>query len=138
MKKETKFKSGFIAIVGRPNVGKSTLMNRLVGEKVVITSNKPQTTRNRISGIYTSDDMQVVFVDTPGIFKPHSKLDEYMDKASYSSLNDVDLVMFMVEPDEAGNAVFHPVWAARLHPGRTGIDGRVPVPPDGINEEIQL
>lgn len=102
MKKETKFKSGFIAIVGRPNVGKSTLMNRLVGEKVAITSNKPQTTRNRISGIYTSDDMQVVFVDTPGIFKPHSKLDEYMDKASYSSLNDVDLVMFMVEPDEAG------------------------------------
>ena len=65
--------------------------------KVAITRNKPQTTRNRISGIYTSDEMQVVFVDTPGIFKPHSKLDDYMDKASVSSLNDVDLVLFMVE-----------------------------------------
>ena len=77
---EKKFKSGFVALVGRPNVGKSTLMNYLVGQKVAITSNKPQTTRNRISGIYTSDDMQIVFVDTPGIFKPHSKLDDYMDK----------------------------------------------------------
>ena len=64
---EKKFKSGFVALVGRPNVGKSTLMNYLVGQKVAITSNKPQTTRNRISGIYTSDDMQIVFVDTPGI-----------------------------------------------------------------------
>ncbi|RVU71701.1 MULTISPECIES: GTPase Era [Lactobacillus] len=102
MEQEKDFKSGFVALVGRPNVGKSTLMNRLVGEKVAITSNKPQTTRNRISGIYTGDDMQVVFVDTPGIFKPHSKLDDYMDKASLSSLKDVDLVMFMVEPEEMG------------------------------------
>ena len=99
---EKKFKSGFVALVGRPNVGKSTLMNYLVGQKVAITSNKPQTTRNRISGIYTSDDMQIVFVDTPGIFKPHSKLDDYMDKASLSSLNDVDLVLFMVEPEKIG------------------------------------
>ena len=99
---EKEFKSGFVALVGRPNVGKSTLMNYLVGQKVAITSNKPQTTRNRISGIYTSDEMQVVFVDTPGIFKPHSKLDDYMDKASVSSLNDVDLVLFMVEPEEMG------------------------------------
>ncbi|MEL4236829.1 GTPase, partial [Lactobacillus amylovorus] len=68
-------------------------------------SNKPQTTRNRISGMYTSDDMQVVFVDTPGIFKPHSKLDAYMDKASLSSLNDGDLVLFMVEPEEIGKGV---------------------------------
>lgn len=97
-----KFKSGFVALVGRPNVGKSTLMNRLVGEKVAITSSKPQTTRNRISGICTKDDMQVVFIDTPGIFKPHSKLDDYMDKASLSSLKDVDLVLFMVEPDQPG------------------------------------
>lgn len=96
------FKSGFVALVGRPNVGKSTLMNYLVGQKVAITSNKPQTTRNRISGIYTSSAMQVVFVDTPGIFKPHSKLDDYMDRASLSSLNDVDLVLFMVEPEEVG------------------------------------
>ena len=80
---EKEFKSGFVALVGRPNVGKSTLMNYLVGQKVAITSNKPQTTRNRISGIYTSDRMQVIFVDTPGIFKPHSKLDDYMDKLVY-------------------------------------------------------
>ena len=92
---EKQFKSGFVALVGRPNVGKSTLMNYLVGQKVAITSSKPQTTRNRISGIYTSNKMQVVFVDTPGIFKPHSKLDDYMDKASLSSLNDVDLVLFI-------------------------------------------
>lgn len=102
MEKTSKHKSGFVALVGRPNVGKSTLMNRLIGQKVAITSAKPQTTRNKISGIYTEDDMQVVFVDTPGIFKSHSDLDEYMDKASLSSLKDVDLVMFMVDAKEAG------------------------------------
>ncbi|MDF4030387.1 GTPase Era [Lactobacillus delbrueckii] len=102
MGKTSKHKSGFVALVGRPNVGKSTLMNRLIGQKVAITSAKPQTTRNKISGIYTEDDMQVVFVDTPGIFKSHSDLDEYMDKASLSSLKDVDLVMFMVDAKEAG------------------------------------
>ena len=95
-------KSGFVALLGRPNVGKSTLMNYLVGQKVAITSNKPQTTRNKISGILTTDDMQAVFVDTPGIFKPHLNLDEYMDKASLSSLEDVDLILFMVEPEEMG------------------------------------
>ena len=79
MAQTSNFKSGFVALIGRPNVGKSTLMNRLVGQKVAITSNKPQTTRNKISGIYSADDMQVVFVDTPGIFKSHSDLDEYMD-----------------------------------------------------------
>lgn len=102
MSQETKNKSGFVALVGRPNVGKSTLMNFLVGQKVAITSNKPQTTRNKISGIYTTDDMQVVFVDTPGIFKPHLELDDYMDKASLSSLKDVDLIFFMVEPEKMG------------------------------------
>lgn len=102
MSQETKNKSGFVALVGRPNVGKSTLMNYLVGQKVAITSNKPQTTRNKISGIYTTDDMQVVFVDTPGIFKPHLELDDYMDKASLSSLKDVDLILFMVEPEKMG------------------------------------
>lgn len=96
------FKSGFVALIGRPNVGKSTLMNYLVGQKVAITSNKPQTTRNKISGIYTSEQMQVVFVDTPGIFKAHTKLDDYMDQASLSSLNEVDCVLFMVEPHQAG------------------------------------
>ena len=102
MGQTSKHKSGFVALVGRPNVGKSTLMNRLIGQKVAITSAKPQTTRNKIFGIYTEDDMQVVFVDTPGIFKSHSDLDEYMDKASLSSLKDVDLVMFMVDAKEAG------------------------------------
>lgn len=102
MGQTSKHKSGFVALVGRPNVGKSTLMNRLIGQKVAITSAKPQTTRNKISGIYTEDDMQVVFVDTPGIFKSHSDLDEYMDKASLSSLKDVDLVVFMVDAKEAG------------------------------------
>lgn len=104
MTENKKIKSGFVALVGRPNVGKSTLMNYLVGQKVAITSSKPQTTRNKISGIYTSNDMQVVFVDTPGIFKPHLKLDDYMDKASILSLNEVDLVLFMVEPDEIGKS----------------------------------
>ncbi|MBI0110971.1 GTPase Era [Lactobacillus sp. W8093] len=99
---ENNNKSGFVALLGRPNVGKSTLMNYLVGQKVAITSNKPQTTRNKISGILTTDDMQAVFVDTPGIFKPHLNLDEYMDKASLSSLKDVDLILFMVEPEEMG------------------------------------
>ncbi len=104
MTENKKIKSGFVALVGRPNVGKSTLMNYLVGQKVAITSSKPQTTRNKISGIYTSNDMQVVFVDTPGIFKPRLKLDDYMDKASISSLNEVDLVLFMVKPDEIGKS----------------------------------
>lgn len=102
MTDDMKNKSGFVALLGRPNVGKSTLMNYLVGQKVAITSSKPQTTRNKISGILTTDDMQAVFVDTPGIFKPHLDLDNYMDKASLSSLNDVDLILFMVEPEKMG------------------------------------
>jgi GTP-binding protein Era len=101
---QTDFKSGFIALIGQPNVGKSTLMNRLVGQKVAITSQKPQTTRNKISGIYTDKQMQIVFVDTPGIFKARTKLDAYMDRASFSSLKDVDLVFLMVEPEKAGAA----------------------------------
>ncbi|MDO4912276.1 MAG: GTPase Era [Lactobacillus sp.] len=95
-------KSGFVALVGRPNVGKSTLMNYLIGEQIAITSNKPQTTRNRISGIYTEKDLQAIFVDTPGVFKPHSKLDQYMGKASLNNLTDVDLILFMVEPESLG------------------------------------
>ena len=102
MVEEKKIKSGFVALLGRPNVGKSTLMNHLVGQKVAITSSKPQTTRNKISGILTTGDMQAIFIDTPGIFKPHLDLDDYMDKASLSSLNDVDLILFMVEPEKMG------------------------------------
>ena len=102
MVEEKKIKSGFVALLGRPNVGKSTLMNYIVGQKVAITSSKPQTTRNKISGILTTGDMQAIFIDTPGIFKPHLDLDDYMDKASLSSLNDVDLILFMVEPEKMG------------------------------------
>ncbi len=93
-------RSGFVAIIGRPNVGKSTFMNRILGEKVAIMSPKAQTTRNKINGIYTTDDAQIVFVDTPGIHKPQNELDEYMDAAALSTLNQVDAVLFMVAADE--------------------------------------
>ncbi|KRM72698.1 GTPase Era [Lacticaseibacillus brantae] len=92
--------SGFVAIIGRPNVGKSTFMNRILGEKIAIMSPKAQTTRNKINGIYTTDDVQIVFVDTPGIHKPKNELDNYMDQAALSTLNQVDAVLFMVAADE--------------------------------------
>ena len=92
------FKSGYVAIVGRPNVGKSTLMNRIIGQKIAITSNKPQTTRNKIQTVYTDDRGQIVFLDTPGINKAKNKLGEYMLTASLSSLKDADVVMWLVEP----------------------------------------
>jgi len=94
-----KFYSGFVSLVGRPNVGKSTLMNQLVGEKIAIISNKPQTTRNRIQAILTNDDFQVVFIDTPGIHKPKSKLGEFMVKSATTTFNEVDVVLFLIEPD---------------------------------------
>ncbi|USS91035.1 GTPase Era [Fructilactobacillus carniphilus] len=100
----TAFKSGFVAIVGRPNVGKSTFLNRVVGQKVAIMSDKAQTTRNKIQGIYTTDDSQVVFLDTPGIHKPQNKLDEYMDQAALSSLQEVEAVLFMVSATETRGA----------------------------------
>lgn len=90
-------KSGFVAVVGRPNVGKSTLLNRLIGEKVVIMSNKPQTTRNSIKCILTTDDYQIIFLDTPGIHKPKNKLGEYMVKSAFASLEEVDAVIVMLE-----------------------------------------
>lgn len=93
-----KFYSGFVSLVGRPNVGKSTLMNRLIGEKIAIISNKPQTTRNKIQSILTRDDFQIVFIDTPGIHKPRHKLGEYMVKSAETTLNEVDAVLFLVEP----------------------------------------
>ena len=93
------FKSGFVAIVGRPNVGKSTLMNKIMGEKLSIVSNKPQTTRNNIQTILTKDDYQIVFVDTPGIHKPKHKLGEYMVNMAKDSLSDVDVVLFLTNPD---------------------------------------
>lgn len=78
---EKPFKSGFVALIGRPNVGKSTLLNEIIGQKIAIMSDKPQTTRNRIQGVYTTEDAQIVFVDTPGIHKPKHKLGEYMSKS---------------------------------------------------------
>ena len=90
------YRSGFVAIVGRPNVGKSTVMNRMIGEKIAIMSSKAQTTRNKIQGIYTDDNAQIVFVDTPGIHKPHNELDEYMDQAALSTFNEVDAILFMI------------------------------------------
>ncbi|MCI1290210.1 MAG: GTPase Era [Lactobacillus sp.] len=98
MDKTNNFKSGFVALIGEPNVGKSTLLNYLVGEKVAIMSPKPQTTRNKIAGIYTDDQQQIVFLDTPGLHPAQNSLDTYMDQASLSALKDVDAVLFMVEP----------------------------------------
>ena len=98
--KNPDYKSGFVSIIGKPNVGKSTLMNTIVGQKVAITSNVPQTTRNRIAGIKTSDDYQIVFLDTPGIHKPKFKLNKIMVNIAYKALKEVDLILLMVEPDK--------------------------------------
>ena len=92
------FKSGFVTLLGRPNVGKSTLMNYLIGQKIAITSNKPQTTRNRIQTVLTTDEGQIVFVDTPGIHKAKNKLGEYMVNVAEKTLNEVDVVLWLVEP----------------------------------------
>ena len=92
------YKSGFVTLIGRPNVGKSTSMNYLIGQKIAITSNKPQTTRNRIQTVLTTEEGQVVFVDTPGIHKAKNKLGEYMVNVAERTLNEVDVVMWLVEP----------------------------------------
>ena len=92
------YKSGFVAIIGRPNVGKSTLMNHLIGQKIAITSKKPQTTRNKIQTVYTSEEGQIVFLDTPGIHKAKNKLGEYMVNVAKRTISDVDLVLWLVEP----------------------------------------
>lgn len=92
------FKSGFVTLIGRPNVGKSTLMNYLIGQKIAITSNKPQTTRNRIQTVLTTDEGQIVFVDTPGIHKAKNKLGEYMVNVAEKTLNEVDVVLWLVVP----------------------------------------
>lgn len=94
------YKSGFVAIIGRPNVGKSTLMNQVIGQKIAIMSDKPQTTRNKIHGVYTTDQSQIVFLDTPGIHKPKSKLGNYMVQVANSTLNEVDAVLFLVDVAE--------------------------------------
>jgi len=94
----TTSKAGFVGLIGRPNVGKSTLMNKIIGQKIAITSNKPQTTRNKIQTVYTCDKGQIVFLDTPGIHKSKNKLGEYMVNVAESTLKDVDVVLWLVEP----------------------------------------
>jgi len=98
MSENAAFKSGFVTLIGRPNVGKSTLMNHLIGQKIAITSNKPQTTRNRIQTVLTLDDAQIVFLDTPGIHKAKNKLGDYMVGVAERTLNEVDVILWLVEP----------------------------------------
>ncbi|MBW7473700.1 GTPase Era [Paenibacillus oenotherae] len=95
-----KFHSGFVAIVGRPNVGKSTLINEMIGQKIAIMSDKPQTTRNKIHGVYTKGNRQIVFLDTPGIHKPQSKLGDFMVKAAVGTLGEVDAALFLIDASE--------------------------------------
>lgn len=97
MNNEKDFKSGFVSIVGMANVGKSTLLNRIAGQKIAIISDKPQTTRNKILAIYTTEDEQIIFTDTPGIHKPHNKLGEFMVKTAKDSMNETDLIVFMAD-----------------------------------------
>ena len=92
------YKSGFVALIGRPNVGKSTLMNKIIGQKIAITSNKPQTTRNKIQTVYTCDEGQIIFLDTPGIHKAKIKLGEYMVNVAEKTLKEVDVILWLVEP----------------------------------------
>ena len=95
---QDKFKSGFVTLIGRPNVGKSTLMNHLIGQKIAITSEKPQTTRNRIQTVYTDERGQIIFLDTPGIHKAKNKLGEYMVSVAENTLKGVDVILWLVEP----------------------------------------
>lgn len=94
------YKSGFISIIGRPNVGKSTFLNRVIGQKIAIMSDKPQTTRNKVQGVLTTEDAQLIFIDTPGIHKPKHKLGDFMMKVAQNTLKEVDLVLFMVNAEE--------------------------------------
>lgn len=103
-KQDTAYKSGFVSIVGRPNVGKSTLLNRLVGQKIAIMSDKAQTTRNKIQGFYTTDNEQIVFIDTPGIHKPKHRLGDFMVETALSTFNEVDVVLFLVNVAEKRGA----------------------------------
>lgn len=96
--KKNEYKSGFVTLIGRPNVGKSTLMNHLIGQKIAITSNKPQTTRNRIQTVYTAEQGQIIFIDTPGIHKAKNKLGEYMVSVAERTLKEVDVILWLVEP----------------------------------------
>lgn len=100
MQTKADFRSGFVAIIGRPNVGKSTLLNRVLGQKIAIMSDKAQTTRNKIQGVYTDEDSQIIFMDTPGIHKPKHALGEFMMETAYSALREVELVLFLINVNE--------------------------------------
>ncbi|AMA62338.1 MAG: GTPase Era [Kurthia gibsonii] len=100
MQQNKQFKSGFISIIGRPNVGKSTFLNRVIGQKIAIMSDKPQTTRNKVQGVLTTDDAQMIFIDTPGIHKPKHKLGEFMLKVSKNALREVEVIMFMINAEQ--------------------------------------
>jgi GTP-binding protein Era len=102
--KKTTFRSGFVSIIGRPNVGKSTLINHIIGQKIAIMSNKPQTTRNKIQGVHTTNEGQIVFIDTPGIHKPKTKLGDFMVKQATGTLKEVDVVLFLVDVFEGYGA----------------------------------
>jgi len=99
------YKSGFAAIIGMPNVGKSTLLNKIAGQKIAIISEKPQTTRNKILAIYTTDTEQIIFTDTPGIHHPHNKLGQFMVNAANDTMSDVDVILFVVDA--------YRTWSAR-------------------------
>jgi len=96
------FRSGYVSIIGRPNVGKSTLLNSILGDKIAIVTKRPQTTRNRIIGVKTTEEAQIVFIDTPGIHRPRERLGEYMVKEAKAAIKEVDIVLFMVEPHPPG------------------------------------
>lgn len=97
---QQEFKSGFISIIGRPNVGKSTFLNRVIGQKIAIMSDKPQTTRNKVQGVLTTNEAQFIFIDTPGIHKPKHKLGDFMMKVAQNTLKEVDIILFMVNAEE--------------------------------------
>ncbi|MFO7263930.1 MAG: GTPase Era [Bacillaceae bacterium G1] len=101
---EGTFRSGFVALIGRPNVGKSTLMNQVLGQKVAITSDKPQTTRNRIHGVYTTEEGQIIFIDTPGVHKPLHKLGDYMMQVVRNTLSEVDVILFLTDVTQSMGA----------------------------------
>src|SRR6478672_3343410 len=100
MENKNGYKSGFVSIIGRPNVGKSTFLNHVVGQKIAIMSDKPQTTRNKVQGVVTTDDSQLIYIDTPGIHKPKHKLGDFMLKVARNTLREVDVIMFMVNAEE--------------------------------------
>ena len=105
MQEQNPFKSGYVSITGEPNVGKSTLLNAIMGEKLAIVTPKPQTTRNRITGILTTDSHQIIFLDTPGVLTPKYRLQEQMVKAAYTAITDADLVLYMIDVNRLNSGI---------------------------------